>query len=222
MECTFDIERYKVTAANTLKRSKNKNKDKQRRESFNRHQQQLRTELKAKYPNYNFKSNLLGALFFVGSALTIWEIYIYEVTFISVYIPLNIWLLTGVIITPLFKKTFNIYCFNPYTPGNTHLLFHYFFNIVSFGGIVVFLFMLTNQAFRGQSESQLYVPIISYGQLATSSNSCGNPYVHIIYKEEEKELIFPCGTPVEKSRRVRINVSKGLWGFDVIKDQTLE
>lgn len=205
-----------------MKRTKNKNKSKQKRESFNRLRQQLLAELKSKYPHYNLKSNLLGALFLIGIALTIWEINIYEATFISFYIPLNIWLLTGIVITPLFKKTFNIYCFNHYRPGNTHLLFHYFFNIVSFGGIAVFLFMWTNQAFSDQLKRQLSLPIISHGQLATSSYSCGNPYVHIMYDEEEKELIFSCGTPVEKYKRVEINVAKGLWGFDVIKEKALK
>src|SRR5687767_1092925 len=103
------------------------------------YRQKALAELKAKYSYYSLKSNLLGGLFFIGIVLTIWEIYIYRVTFISAYIPLSIWLLPGIIITPVLKRTFNIYCFNPYKPGQTPMFFHYLFNVVSFGGILVFL-----------------------------------------------------------------------------------
>ena len=177
--------------------------------------------LKAKYPYYNLKSNLLGGLFLCGIILTLCEIYIYRVTFISVYIPLSIWVLTGLLITPIFKKTFNIYCFNPYTPEKTSMFYHYLYNIVSFGGILVFLFMWTNQAFNDKSKTVITLPIVSYGHLAKSSRSCGEPYAHIIYMDKEKELIFVCGTEIEKFSSVYIEVTKGLYGFDVITNKTL-
>jgi hypothetical protein len=178
-------------------------------------------ELKAKYPYYSLKSNLLGGLFFAGSLLTIWEIYIYRVTFISVYIPLFIWASTGLLMTPFFKKTFNIYCFNPYTPERTPIFFHYFYNIVSFGGILVFLFMWTNQTFNDRSKNVITLPIVSYGHFAKSGRSCGEPYAHIIYKNKEKELVFPCETEIEKFRSVYVEVATGLYGFDIITNKTL-
>ncbi|MDB5276465.1 MAG: hypothetical protein JWR61_1420 [Ferruginibacter sp.] len=177
--------------------------------------------LKAKYPYYNLKSNLLGGLFLTGALLTVWEIYIYRVTFISVYIPLSIWVLTGLLVTPIFKKVFNIYCFNPYTPERNPMFFHYFFNIVSFGGVFVFLFMWSNQIFNDNSKIVITLPIVSYGHLAKSSRSCGEPYVHIMYKDKEKELIFPCGTAIEKYRSVDIEIAKGLYGFDIIISKTI-
>ena len=178
-------------------------------------------ELKAKYPYYNLKSNLLGSLFLCGLILTIWEIYIFRVTFISVYIPLSVWVLTGFFMTPILKKIFNIYCFNPYTPERSPLFFHYLYNIVTFGGILVFLFMWTNQTFNDKSRNVITLPIVSYGYLAKSRRSCGEPYAHIIYKDKEKELVFPCGTEIEKFSSVYIEVSKGLYSFDVITNTTL-
>jgi hypothetical protein len=185
------------------------------------YRQKLLTELKAKYPYYNLKSNLLGGLFVAGMIFTIWEIYIYRVTFISIYIPLSIWILAGVLMTPVFKKTFNIYCFNPYTPGQTAIIFHYFYNIVSFGGILVFLFMWTNQTFNNNSTAISTVPIISFGHLAKSRRSCGEPYARIKYKNNEKELIFPCGTEIEKYSSVYIETTKGFFGFEVIINKAL-
>jgi hypothetical protein len=116
-------------------------------------------ELQVKYPYYNIKSNLLGGLFLTGLGLTIWEISIYGATFVPIYIPLSIWVLTGLLMAPIFKKTFNIYCFNPYTPEKTPMFFHYFYNIVSSGGILVFLFMWTNQFFCDKTKSVRTVPI---------------------------------------------------------------
>jgi len=178
-------------------------------------------ELKAKYPYYNLKSNLLGGLFLGGLLLTIWETYIYGLTFIPLYVPLSIWVLTGLVMTPIFKKTFNIYCFNPYTPERTPMFFHYFYNIISFGGILVFLFMWTNQIFCDKTKSVVTVPIISYGHYAKKRNSCGAPYVHIIYKDMDKKLDFPCDTPIEKYSSLFIETSKGYFGFDIITNQTL-
>ena len=178
-------------------------------------------ELKAKYPYYNLKSNLLGGLFFSGLILTIWETFIYGVTFIPLYIALAIWVLTGLLMTPIFKKTFNIYCFNPYTPERTPIFFHFFYNIVSFGGILVFLFMWINQFFCDKTKSLATVPIISYGHYAKKINSCGAPYVHIIYKDMDKQLDFPCDTPIEKYSSVFVETSKGYFGFDIITNQAL-
>ncbi len=185
------------------------------------YRQKALNDLKAKYPYYGLKSNLLGGLFLIGIILTVWEIYIYRVTFISVYIPLSIWVLTGLIMTPIFKTTFNIYCFNPYTPGQTSMFFHYLYNIVSFGGIVVFLFIWTNQTFNDKTKTVLTLPIISYGHLAKSRRGCGQPYAHIVYKNKEKELIFPCETEIEKFSSVYIEVSRGLFDFEIITNKTL-
>jgi len=123
--------------------------------------------------------------------------------------------------TPIFKKTFNIYCFNPYSLGRTIIFFHYLYNIVSFGGILVFLFMWTSQHFKANSKTVATVPIISYGHLAKSRQNCGQPYIHIIFNEKEKELIFPCGTEIEEFTRIYIEVQKGFFGFDIMNNKTL-
>lgn len=178
-------------------------------------------ELCDQYPHYNFKSNLVGGLFLVGLILIIWEISIFRMTFISVYIPLSIWILSGIIIKPFFRKTLNIYCFNPASPGYIPTWLHYFYDIVSFGGIITFLFMWTNFHYPNQDKKAITASILSYGHLAKSKNSCGEPYINIKYKDFEKQLIFPCGTEVEKYGQVYIETKKGFWGFDIITNKTL-
>ncbi len=99
--------------------------------------------------------------------------------------------------------------------------FHFLFNIVSFGGILVFLFMWLNQNFNDNYKRGVNVPILSYGHLAKSRRSCGNPYVHIVYQGKEKELIFPCGIEIEKYSIVHLETVNGFFGFDVITSKTL-
>ncbi len=178
-------------------------------------------EMCAKYPHYKLKSNFLGALFFVGMILIIWEIEIYRVTFIKAKILTLVWLLTGVLITPLFKKIFNIYCLNPYTPGRSPIFFHVLFNTVSFGSILIFLFMFINQTFGSQYKTFITLPIQSYGHFAKTRRSCGQAYAHVIYKGEEKELVFGCDTKIEDYQSVQLEISTGLFGFEVITNQTL-
>ncbi len=185
------------------------------------YKQKLLADLNEKYPNYTLKCNLLGGMFLVGLILTIWEINIYRVTLISPNLLLAIWISTGLIATPLMKKTFNIYCFNPVSPGRTPIFFHILSNTVSFGGVLIFLFMWTNQNFTNHIKNIITANVILYGRLAKSKNSCGEPYVHISYKNKEKELVFPCGTEIEKYSRVYIEVERGILGFDVITNKTL-
>ncbi len=178
-------------------------------------------ELCDRYPYYNLKSNLVGGLFLVGIILTIWEINIFRLTFISVYIPLSIWIISGIAIKPLFKKILDIYCFNPISPGHIPAWLHYFYNIVSFGGIIIFLFVWINYQYPNPNKMVVTTPILSYGHLAKSKNSCGEPYINIQYKEKKKQLIFPCGTEVEKYGQVYIETKKGFWGYDIITNKTL-
>lgn len=189
-------------------------------------------ELKRKYPYYNFKSNLLAVLFVAGIILTIWWIYIYNVILIPAYIPFFIWLFTGLIMTPVFKKAFNIYCFNPFTPGQTPIIIHCLYNIISFGGILVFLLMWTNQNFTDHSKRIIRAKISSYKysnseQLygskgpVNSRGGCEMPYVTINYMNIKRQFTFPCGTEVEKYESVNLEVERGFFGFYVIYDKTL-
>ena len=103
--------------------------------------QQLIKDLCDRYPHYNLKSNLIGGLFLVGLILIIWEISIFRMTFISIYVPLSMWIVSGIMIKPFFKKTLNSHVFNPSSPGYVPAWLQYIYNFISFGGIIVFLFI---------------------------------------------------------------------------------
>lgn len=85
----------------------------------------------------------------------------------------------------------------------------------------MFLFMWTNYHYPKQDKKIITTSVLSYGHLAKSKNSCGDPYVNIKYRDKEKQLIFPCGTEVEKYGQVYIETKTGFWGFDIITNKTL-
>jgi hypothetical protein len=62
---------------------------------------------------------------------------------------------------------------------------------------------------------------MSSGNIPPSQRTCGEPYVVINYKGSDKEMIFPCGTEVEKFGLVYIQVEKGFFGYDIITNKTL-
>jgi hypothetical protein len=183
-------------------------------------QQQLAL-LNQQYPHYTFKANSFASLFLVGILAIISEIGLFRETFIDPLVPFALAVLTGLALTPFLRKTVNIYLYNPYNLGKVPLPFHLLFNIVSFGGILALIFMWTNMHFAFQEKQILTLPIFSKGHLARSKSGCADPYVAIQYKNAEKELIFPCETPIEKYDRVYIEIQKGLFHYDVITRQTL-
>lgn len=89
--------------------------------------QQLLNEFSDRYPHYILNCNLLGGLFLFGGLLSTLEIDIFRMTFISVYILLSIWVIMGIIVKPFFKKTLDIYLFNPSSPGHIPTWLHYIY-----------------------------------------------------------------------------------------------
>jgi hypothetical protein len=183
-------------------------------------QQQLAL-LSRLYPHYVFKANPFASLFLVGGLAIIWEIDIFRKTFIDPTIPFVLAVFTGVALTPLLRKTVNIYLYNPYNIGKVPLPFHLVFNIVSFGGMLALILMWTNLHWAYKEKQILTLPIQTKGHLARSKNGCAQPYADIQYKSAEKELIFPCETPIEKYDRVYVEIQRGLFNYDVITRQTL-
>lgn len=175
----------------------------------------------AKYPHYKLINGIIATLFVSSSLLLIWEIQVYQSTIIDLYIPLFIWLLPGIAVTPLLYKTLNIYVLNPYNPGHLPMWAHLFINIVAVGGITVTAFMTINFYLPKPPMYNLTLRIESTGTLAKGRHGCGNPYVNVIYKGNEKELVFPCDTDVASYHYVNLQMEEGFFGFEIILDKSL-
>lgn len=199
-----------------------KNQKKQKQESWLTYKRRLEKEMQEQYPNFKIINNVLGIFFVVSIFLTIAEIFIYDNTIINFYIPFSIWLITGLVVTPFFKKTLDIYFFNPYDPGHLPLVWQIFYNIVSWGGLAVFLFMSANYFFSIGDQYSTNAKILSYEYVADKRNDCNKAYVEIRFRDEQKELVFPCGIAVEKYTTVHLLMAKGFFGFDIIIDKSLD
>ena len=158
---------------------------------------------------------LFGALILGCILLIFWQIFIYEKTFIPLVIPLSVWLLTGIVITILSRGKF---IYQP-TPS---LFLQLLFNIIVWGGLALFSFMWGNYHFCNKTTSVIHEKIVSTGRLSGRNGSCEQPYVVVIYKGREKQLMFDCDTPVENFNGVDLTISKGLFGFDILVRSTLK
>lgn len=193
-----------------------------KRLSYRAYRHNLIIQLEKEYPKLKSYSNILGALFLISLFLTIGETYVYSITIIALKIPLCIWFGTGIIVTPFLKKFLDIYIINPYNPGKLPIFFHILYNVVTWGGFSLSIFMFSNYFFRDGIIRSYECGIISYGHNSSDRYGCGESWATINYKGEIKELDFACGTPVEKYKTVDLQVSQGFFGFDVIENQVLK
>lgn len=154
-------------------------------------------------------------LFVVGIASLYFEIELYRQTLIHWLIPTAICILSGIIFIPLTSQKLRKY----YHVKNVFILLIY--NVVTFGGISIYLLMLGNFVIREDKITKQKSPIQQTGYLAKGKYGCGNPFVEINLNELKKELVFSCGSTVEKYKFVEVETQKGLLGFDVIISKTL-
>ena len=159
----------------------------------------------------NFKNIGLSLLFFSGLILTIFEINIFHKTIIDWKIPTSIWVFTGLLFAPFMSK----HLVNYY--NTTGLFLQLVFNICSFGGILVYIFMATNYYFGKDNKLETFqTEILKTGHLAKGRNGCGSPYADVFVKKSDKQLIFPCDFEIEQYKYVDLTLQKGLLGFDII------
>lgn len=196
-------------------------KVKKKQPIFKSYRKRLEAEMIAKYSHYKLINGIIATLIVTSALLLTWEIQIYRSTIINVYIPLAVWILTGIITTPFLYKILNIYILNPYNPGRLPMWAHLFVNILVAGSITVTTLMSINYYFPKPPIYNLTLPIESTGNLAKGRHGCDNPYVHVIYKEQEKEIVFPCGTDVKSYHYVSLQMEEGFFGFEIILDKSL-
>jgi hypothetical protein len=158
---------------------------------------------------------LFRALIFGCMMLIVWEIFIYEKTFISLFVPLAVWLLTGILITILSRGRF---VYQPAPSTWMQLLF----NIIVWGGMTMFAFMWTNEHLCAKTTRVVNEKILSTGHLTSKRAECAQPYIEVVYKGQEKQLMFDCDTPVENFTSVDLTIARGLFGFDILLHATLK
>jgi hypothetical protein len=157
---------------------------------------------------------LVLPLFYLGVYLTISAIEIYRETIINWTIPLLIWLTSGFCILPF------TYSFLKEPGKKSYATWQLLYNCITFGGIMFYLVMTLNFNFTSYRISRQKIKIKEKGHLS-NFRSCGNPYTRVIINGNDKELIFDCGTNIDKSTNVVLTIKNGLFGFDIITNKIL-
>lgn len=168
--------------------------------------------------NKAFQSaNLLLASIFIGSIfLIVWEIKIYQKTFVPLKIPFLIWLLTGLILTPILRKTLAVYL------ETNNMILQLVYSIMTCGGLLVSAFMLPNYYMANKETSVINKRIISTGSLGSSKGGCRQPFIVINYDGLEKQLVYYCSTKVDQYQSVDLTISQGFFGFDIVRSSELK
>lgn len=155
-----------------------------------------------------------GLMFFIGLMAALFEISLYRKTIISVYIPIAIIVLIGLISFLINKSHYKQVSF---TRGNFFALLQ---NICSWGFIVSCGFMAVNYYFSDGNSVQHIFTIIEKSSMPGPKGKRNErqPLVTINYFDIQKELVFRY-TDTEKvdtADKAILFVRKGALGFDIL------
>lgn len=168
------------------------------------------------------RKTLYPVLFFVGLFSMIFEIDIFRNTIINVLIPIAIIVVVAVISYIIdFKNYKNTYDYGK--PGlYLYAVMHY---VIGYGFIVCSLFMFSNFYLADQNSRTETYEIVRTSSLASGTKSRDNkkPTFRINYKGEIKELVFSSEYYDERNEytSVELEIRKGLFGFEVLKNKKL-
>ncbi|MBC6607492.1 hypothetical protein H8B13_11745 [Hymenobacter sp. BT188] len=158
---------------------------------------------------------IISILIISGLLLSVCEVILYRKTLISSNLLISIAFVIALTVTIFTRGIFRIYL------DTNNFFLQLLYNLTSWGGIIVYLFMSLNYYFPSDSPSIVRASILKSGKLAQGRYGCRDPYVEVYVKGVNKEIFFPCGFDTEGYSYARVTLRKGLFGFDTIMDQSL-
>ena len=170
--------------------------------------------------HYNTKTKRIldfVTFFFTVSCicLAVWSINIYRNTLIDWKILAQIVIIGIIIFTFIFRRKLIQIGYSFWAIV--------FISCISGGCLSHFGILYLNQKFAEVKTISDSFNILRMGELAKGRSGCGEPYVIINFNDLEKELIFPCDFSgnIKEYSKIKIEYSKGLLGYNVIKNRTL-
>lgn len=162
---------------------------------------------------YEFIAFLITIICFF---LIYWAIEIFQNTFID-------W---KILVPPIILGTviFTTVCWRMLTKTGYSLWAKVFIGCVCGSGISHFGFLYLNQKFEQTEIHTQTFTITKKGTLAKGKNGCNQPYIVINFDGLDKEIPFYCQMydQVQKSSTVKISYTMGLFGYNVIKEKSLQ
>ena len=162
------------------------------------------------------KTNLWKSIYVISGLLGIsamaWGIKLYRLTFIDIWIPIAILVITSLSTLVLIKSHY------AKTYKTDRLVYPILQSIMSVGFLVTSIFTMVNYYFPDDHEVTYEYTILKTGKLGGRHR---RSYGIIRHKGKAKQLIFKQRPPLESSDRVMLNVQKGLLGFEIITEQKI-
>lgn len=160
----------------------------------------------------NWSKLLYTASVFLGLVSTFWGVLLYEKTFIKVeilmYSGLILSLIYFLIIHKHYKKTF----------GTSSFVFPFFQSVFSVGCFVISLMLGINYTLSSDKHKVKQYKVEETGQLGGRSKQA---FSLVNSKGLDKKIIFKRGTRIHTSNFIKLDISEGFFGFDVIKKRSI-
>ena len=148
-------------------------------------------------------------LFFAGLLAITGGMLLFENTILIWKVPVIIFLLTGFLMTPVTSFSFEKYC------KIESIFWKIFFNIVSFGGLLVGLLIAINYYFPDNVQQSHKTEILETGYLKSRGRR-NVPYAEVKIDGTIKRLVFPKNVELAPYKFVVVDTKKGLLGFPII------
>lgn len=157
-------------------------------------------------------------LFFIGLISQLIAITYFRKTIIETKISVGLYFVIGFIGLVAFNKKIQSYASSWFSK--------IIYSIVTFGGISIMLFLFLNFQFASKEIKTNKYKIIEKSSLNESKNNRSNRKlaVYIILNGIKKEIVYPHSKAemVNNAKYLTIEKSKGLFGFDIIRNKKLE
>lgn len=154
---------------------------------------------------------LFSFLLIAGVVLLIFEVEIYRDTLIPALIPGGILLVVGISSFFLLRRYMARHNVGQF------IFSRVFVCLVGFGGIAAYGFMALNCYAPVDDPTEVVdVGITGTGRQTQARGRCASPYAIAVVKGYEKQFICVCDARLNEYDGVRVQLKRGLFGFDNI------
>ena len=160
--------------------------------------------------------------------LLCWTVFLYPNVFIDIRLVLIILFTPGLLLTPIFyKDLLTISGYKHYIKNNisykiTMIFLSYILITIPVGNFIVASFLFSNYIFAQQETKTVMLKPFNIGKSYSNKNRGSYSHIDVEFDGITKQINFgntPLGNIFNKS--LRIKVSKGLFGYYVIRSRTL-
>ena len=156
-----------------------------------------------------------ATIIFAAAGLYMLSSIAFDKTFIKTEIVFFLGLFGGLVGTAIVKAL--------YRKHNLPFWIILIYGMFSGAAIPIFLVVVPNYCLRGNETFKKELDIVRTEKKPSGRNRCKVLYAVLIYKDIEKEVLFPCEyeNSISNFKKVRLELSEGFLGFEIIEKEEL-